>query len=220
MFAGDDGDRRDDLFQAARFIRLDLRASLLHGGDQEGGRRAGTENVPAIVGGGLAAEVACRDLSIRRAHTAKLQERLWKQMSSVAYVRLNGPELGPGRLSTHLNVSAAFTEGEGQLLSLDMAGIAVTSGTTCVSKSMKISPVLQAMGVDRAQAQASILLSLGKDNTAEEIDYTAAAYAKVIDRLRSLSPAWEQFQHGSSALASAPQAAVARSAPEPSPTPG
>jgi cysteine desulfurase len=93
-----------------------------------------------------------------------------------------------------LNVSAAGTEGEGQVLALDMAGIAVASGTACISKAVKVSPVLQAMGIDRARALASILFSLGKDNTEAEIDMAVAAYARVIDKLRSLSTSWDHLQ--------------------------
>jgi cysteine desulfurase len=109
---------------------------------------------------------------------------------------LNGPELGDKRISTNLNVSAEFTDGEGQLLSLDMAGVAVASGTSCVSKALKPSPVLRAMGVERSLAEASVIFSLGKDNTEAEIDGAAAAYARVIERLRSMSPLWEEYQRG------------------------
>lgn len=171
--------------------------SLLSGGDQEQGRRAGTENVPAIVGGGVAAELARRHLGERCAHTGRLQRRLWEGLrAAVPHLALHGPDPGPGRLSTLLNVSAEFTEGEGQMLSLDMAGIAVASGTSCVSKAVKASPVLEAMGVDRALALASVLFSLGKDNTDSEIDFTVVTYARVVDRLRSMSPHWDEFQRG------------------------
>ncbi len=177
-----------------RSVRL---ANLVHGGDQEQGRRGGTQNVPAIVGGGVAAEVAGRELRARNRHVRALQKSLWNTIrSTVPFVALHGPEPGPGRHCANLNVSAEFTEGEGQLLSLDMAGIAVASGTSCVSRAVKVSPVLEAMGVDRALALASILVSLGKDNTEAEIAHAAAVYAKVIERLRSMSPLWEDYQSG------------------------
>jgi cysteine desulfurase len=177
-----------------RRVRL---ASLIHGGDQEQGRRAGTENVPAIAGAGKAAEVAARTLPERAAHTRRLQEKLWEGVrKSVPYVALNGPEPGPARASTNLNVSAEFTEAEGQTLSLDMAGIAVASGRSCVSKAIKVSPVLQAMGLDRGLAGASIIFSLGKDNTDLEIDYAIGTYARLVEKLRNLSPLWEEFQAG------------------------
>lgn len=180
-------------------------ANLVHGGDQENGRRAGTPNVPAIVGAGVAAEAAARELGARRDRVSALQSKFWELIkSSVPYVALHGAEPGPGRLCANLNVSAEFTEGEGQLLSLDMAGISVASGTSCVSRAVKVSPVLEAMGVDRGLAQASIIFSLGKDNTESEIAHAAAAYRKVIERLRSMSPSWEDFQNGliQSAIAS------------------
>jgi cysteine desulfurase len=149
------------------------------------------------VGGGIAAEQALRHLSERRLHTAAMQARLWgKLRASVPFVSLNGPDPGPKRISTNLNVSAEFTEGEGQLLSLDMAGIAVASGTSCVSKSMKVSPVLQAMGVERSLAEASVIFSFGKDGTEQEIDFAGVAYGKVIERLRGMSPLWDEFQRG------------------------
>jgi cysteine desulfurase len=170
---------------------------LLHGGDQEQRRRAGTENVPGIVGAGVAAEMAGREQAHRQEHTAALQQYLWRELKrTVTYLALNGPEPGPHRLSTNLNLSAEFTEGEGQLLSLDMAGIVVGSGTSCVSKSLKPSHVLEAMGVPAGLAQASILISLGEDNTKEEMDVTVSAYAKTINKLRSMSPLWEDFQKG------------------------
>jgi cysteine desulfurase len=162
--------------------------SLVHGGDQEQGRRAGTENVPAIVGGGVAAELAQGQQSSRRDHTVQLQRQLWDKLrNAVSDLALHGPEPGHGRISTNLNVSAVGTEGEGQQLALDMAGIAVTSGTNCISNSMKPSPVLEAMGVERDLAKASVIFSLGKDNTAEEIDFTAATFARTIQKLRQMS---------------------------------
>ncbi len=172
--------------------------SILHGGVQEGGRRAGVENVPAIVGAGLAAEIAARELPARSAHTARLQQRLWQGLqAAVPFLKLNGPPPGPNRLPTNLNLSAEFIEGEGQLLLCDMNGIAVASGSSCVSKSLKISHVLAAIGLDHALAQGNLILSLGKDNTEEEIDYVVETFAnKVVARLRSMSPMWDEFQRG------------------------
>jgi cysteine desulfurase len=170
---------------------------ILHGGVQEGGRRAGTENVPAIVGAGVAAEIAARELARRAAHTAALQRRLWDGLKSkVAYIKLNGPEPGPNRLCTNLNLSVEFVEGEGLLLMLDTQGIAVASGTSCVSKALKVSPVLKAIGMDHALAQGTILLSLGQDNTEEDMDYFLGVFARVVSKLRGLSPLWDEFQRG------------------------
>jgi len=178
----------------SRRARLD---GILHGGVQEGGRRAGTENIPAIVGAGVAAEVAARDLSKRMTHVTRLQKRLWEGLKAkVPHLRLNGPTLGPQRIATNMNVSAEFVEGEGLLLMLDARGIAVTSGTSCVSKSLKVSHVLNAIGLDHALGQAAILLTLGKDNTDAEIDYVLETLPQVVSKLRGMSPAWDEFQRG------------------------
>ena len=171
--------------------------SIIHGGMQEGGRRAGMENVPAIVGAGVAAEIAARELSARTAHTGELQTFLWERLKEkIACIKLNGPEPGPARISTNLNISTEFIEGEGQLLLLDMQGIAVASGTSCVSKALKISHVLSAIGLDHGLAQGNIILSLGKDNTEQEIDYVVETFEKVVAKLRGMSPTWDEFQKG------------------------
>jgi len=171
--------------------------SIIHGGVQESGRRAGTENVPAIVGAGVASESALQGLAERITHTATLQKRLWNGLrENIPYIKLNGPELGPGRISTTLNISTEFIEGEGQLLLCDMNGIAVASGSSCVSKSLKISHVLAAIGLDHALAQGNLILSLGKDHTGEEMDYVVEAFSRIVTRLRGMSPTWDEFQKG------------------------
>lgn len=172
-------------------------AGILHGGVQEGGRRAGTENVPSIVGAGLACAAAMRELPQRTAHTAKLQRLLWEGLKTkIPYIQLNGPELGPQRISTNLNICTEFIEGEGQLLRCDVQGIAVASGSSCVSKSLKISHVLSAIGLDHALAQGNLILSLGKDNTEEEISYVVDTFARIVRQLREMSPMWDEFQRG------------------------
>jgi cysteine desulfurase len=171
--------------------------SIIHGGVQEGGRRAGTENVPAIVGAGVAAEIALRELPARLAHTAMLQARLWSGLQQrISYLKLNGPLPGPRRISTTLNISTEFIEGEGQLLLCDLHGIAVASGSSCVSKSLKISHVLAAIGLDHALAQGNLILSLGKDNTEEEMDFVVETFAKIVAKLRAMSPMWDEFERG------------------------
>lgn len=170
-------------------------ASVLHGGVQEAGRRAGTENMPAIVGAGVAATLATRELPNRQALTKRLQVRLLEGLRrGVTQLTLNGPEPGPERLATNLNLSAAYTEGEGQALLCDMRGIAIASGASCVSKAAKVSPVLTAIGLESSLAQASIIMSLGKDSSEEDMDYVIATYPQVIERLRSLSPLWPPKQ--------------------------
>ena len=169
---------------------------LLHGGMQEQGKRAGTENVSAIVGAGVAAEIAKRDLAHRQSHVEKLQkyldEKISKQFSDV---HLIGPKVGRGRAPHLLNYAAEFAEGEAQLLALDLQGVAVTAGTMCASREMRVSHVLKAIGLDLELAQGSILLSLGKENTLEEMDYFLEVYSKVIKRLRDMSPRWKTSQH-------------------------
>jgi cysteine desulfurase len=172
-------------------------ASLIHGGTQEGGRRAGTENVPAIVGAGLAAEIAQRELAQRMANTARLQKQLWEGLhAQVPYVQLNGPPPGPQRLGANLNFSTEFVEGEGLALLCDVHGIAVASGSACVSKALKISPVLAAIGLAPSLAQANLLLSLGRENTGEDVTYFLETFPKLAAKLRGMSPIWEEFQQG------------------------
>jgi cysteine desulfurase len=168
---------------------------ILHGGDQEGGRRAGIENVPAIVGAGIAAEIAQREMAQRATHCSRLQTRLWDGLhSSLPRIKLNGPDPGRSRSPVNLNISVEGTEGEGVLLLCDTRGIAIASGTGCLSKSLKASHVLEAIGLDRAIAGAAIILSLGKDSTDEDIDYVLEVFPKIIAKLRSMSPSWEESQ--------------------------
>jgi cysteine desulfurase len=167
--------------------------SLVHGGDQEGGRRAGVENMAGIVGAGVAAEIAQREMPRRASHCARLQHRLWDGLrASVPRLKLNGPEPGPRRSPVNLNISTEGAEGEGQLLLLDTRGIAVASGSACVTKSLRASHVLEAIGLDPAVAQAAIILSPGQDNTDEDIDYVLETFPKVAAKLRAMSPSWKE----------------------------
>jgi cysteine desulfurase len=166
---------------------------LLFGGDQEGGRRAGVENLPGIVGAGVAAEIAQRELAARGAHGARLQKRLWDGLrASVPRLKLNGPEPGPRRSPVNLNISTEGTEGEGQLLLLDTRGVAVASGSACVTKSLRASHVLEAIGLEHELAQSAIILSLGRENTDEDIDYVLETFPKVAEKLRAVSPSWKE----------------------------
>jgi cysteine desulfurase len=172
--------------------------SILHGGVQEGGRRAGTENIPGIIGAGAAAELARRELPARVDLTSRLQRRLWEGVQKrVEYLRLNGPPPGPSRIPTNLNLSAEFTEGEGQALLLDVNGIAVASGASCVNKALKASPVLAAIGLEHSLAMANIIVSFGQENSDADVDYFLETYPKVIAKLRAMSPQWDDFQKGS-----------------------
>jgi cysteine desulfurase len=157
---------------------------LLHGGVQEEGLRAGTENIAAIVGAGAAAALPAVDV-------APLQRRLHEGlMEHIEHLRLNGPALGAERLPTHLNYSIEFIEGEGLALALDFQGIAIASGAACVTKNMAVPPALAAIGLDAALAKGNVLLSLGRDTTADDIDYALEVIPKQVDKLRAMSPAW------------------------------
>lgn len=178
-----------------RRVRL---APLIHGGIQEGGLRAGAENVAAIAGAGAAADAAKESLDERMLHVAKMQERLWSGIhNEIPHVQLNGPPIGSNRLVTNLNVSPVCTEGEGLMLMCDAQGIAIGSGTACTLKALKSSPVLDAIGVSADLARAAVLVSPGKDTTAGEADQFVKVFAKMVQRLREMSPAWEDFQRDS-----------------------
>ncbi len=162
-------------------------ASLLHGGPQEGGRRAGTENVAAIVGAGVAGELAGREFARRQAHVGQLQQQLWEGLRAAGLV-LNGPQLGPQRLYTNLNLSVPGLEGEALVLRCDLQGLALASGSSCLSKAVKISHVLQAIGLDHPRAQGSVLFSPGMDNTEEEIRWAVDTFSAAARFLRQMSP--------------------------------
>jgi cysteine desulfurase len=170
---------------------------IIHGGVQEQGRRAGTENVAAIVGAGVAAEVALRDLNDRVTHTSKLQKQLWSGLQKeTKFTHLNGAPPGPDRISQQLNISFEFVEGEGIMLMLDTRGIAIASGTACVSKALKPSPVLHAIGVDDSLARGAVIFSPGKDTSEADIEFAIKNTSAVVERLRGMSPGWDEFQRG------------------------
>jgi cysteine desulfurase len=164
-------------------------APLVHGGVQEGGFRGGMEHVAGIVGAGVAAELAAHELGKRAAHTGAMQRLLWEELQrQVKCLRLNGPEPGPRRLPTNLNVSPEGVEGEGLALALDLQGVAIHSGAACVTKSLKIPPTLAAIGLSPALARASVTLSAGADTTESEVRRAAERFAAVVTRLRDVSP--------------------------------
>ncbi|MDR4497848.1 MAG: cysteine desulfurase [Candidatus Scalindua sp.] len=163
---------------------------FIEGGVQEGGRRAGTENLPGIVGMGKAAELANHEMEARAMLIRPLRDKFLESLvNSIDHIHINGhPEL---RLPGNANVSIEYVEGESILLFLDMKGIAVSSGSACTSRSLKSSHVLAAMGVDDAIAQGSILFSLGIDNSEEHIEYVIETLPPIIKRLREMSPLYE-----------------------------
>ncbi|MBR5961334.1 MAG: cysteine desulfurase NifS [Clostridia bacterium] len=159
--------------------------SLIHGGEQERGLRAGTENVPGIVGLGTAIEIARKDLDQNAARTTLLRDRLIDRiLAEIPGTRLNGPR--EGRLPNNCNISFDRIDGEALLLRLDLAGIAASSGSACTAGSQEISHVLKAIGLTDQEAKGSLRLTTGIDNTEEEIDETVTVIQGIVNDLRSL----------------------------------
>jgi len=177
----------------ALFVKKGTRIlPLIDGGIQEGGRRAGTENVAGIVGMGKAAEIAQARMSERQERMKTLRDRLIDRLpQKVDRVYLTGHR--ERRLPHHASFCIEFIEGEAMLLNLDMKGIAVSSGSACTSRALKASHVLLAMGIDHALAQGSLVFSLVESTTAEDIDYLLEVIPPVIDRLRKMSPLYTKF---------------------------
>jgi len=167
-----------------RGTRLD---SLLHGGHHEHNHRAGTENVAGVVGLGRAVELALAEMEEETNHLMTLRERLWEGIAAnVRGAQRNGHPTYT--LPNTLNVCFEYVEGEAIILSLDLRGVAVSSGSACTSDSLEPSHVLLAMCVPPATAQGSVRFSLGRDNTAEQVDYVVAGLPDIIDRLRVTLP--------------------------------
>jgi len=163
---------------------------LIDGGVQEAGRRAGTENVPAIVGLGVAAELAASEMEQRRAHVLPLRDRLIERLTGeIDHLYLTGH--ATKRLPGHVSVVVEYIEGEAMLLLLNMQGIAASSGSTCTSRALKASHVLTAMGFDPGLANGSLLLTLGSGNSAEDVDYLMEVFPPIVDRLRQMSPLYK-----------------------------
>lgn len=161
------------------------------GGHHEKKRRAGTENVPAIVGMGKAAELANSDLAEDSERMRNLRDRLYNGLqSSISEIKLNGHPTD--RLPNTCNISFEYLEGESIILNLDMEGIGVSTGSACTSGSLEPSHVLTAMGVSAQTAQGSVRFSLGRINTEEDIDYVIEKLPPIITRLRKLSPLYEE----------------------------
>lgn len=179
----------------ALYVREGLRiVPLIYGGIQEGGRRAGTENVPAIVGMGKAAELAKENLNRRMNHCRELRDKIIEGVLKIPNVYLTGhPQ---NRLPHHASFVVEFIEGEAMLLSLSMKGIYAASGSACSSKALKSSPVLLSMNIPTALAQGSIVFSLGIDNSSEDVDYLLAEFPQIINRLREMSPFAKGWRKG------------------------
>ena len=171
--------------------------SFMHGGAQERRRRAGTHNVPGIVGMGKAVEIASQTMEENGKKIAEMRDYLIEQvLEKVPYARLNGHRTD--RLPNNANFCFRFIEGEGMLILLDQAGIYGSSGSACTSGSLDPSHVLLAIGLPHEIAHGSLRLTLSEETTKEDIDYTVDKLAEIIARLRSMSPLYEDFvkKHG------------------------
>ncbi|MFZ3105784.1 MAG: IscS subfamily cysteine desulfurase [Candidatus Hydromicrobium sp.] len=177
---------------AALYVKKGVRIKpLLLGGIQESGRRAGTENVPAIAGFGKACEIAENEMDKNIKYISELRDNMIKGISDkIKNVKLNGhpTERTPG----NVHISFEFIEGESILLMLNLEGIAAASGSSCTSQALKSSHVLLSMGLSPTMAQGSILFSLGKYNTLKEVDRVLAVLPSIIDRLRKMSPLYKE----------------------------
>ena len=166
--------------------------SFIHGGAQERGRRAGTENVPYAVGFGKAVEIAMATMKERTRKETELRDYLIKRvLAEVPYTRLNGHRTR--RLPNNANFSFQFIEGESLLIMLDMNNICASSGSACTSGSLDPSHVLLAIGLPHEIAHGSLRLTLSEENTYEEIDYTVEKIKEIVDKLRKMSPLYEDF---------------------------
>ena len=175
------------------YIRTGVKIrSFIHGGAQERKRRAGTENVPGIVGLGKGAEIAMASMEERSRREEQLRDYLMeKVLAQVPYTRVNGHRTR--RLPNNCNFSFQFIEGESLLIMLDMAGICGSSGSACTSGSLDPSHVLLAIGLPHEIAHGSLRLTLSQENTKEEMDYVADQITRIVERLRNMSPLYEDF---------------------------
>jgi len=161
--------------------------ALIHGGGQEQGKRAGTENVPAIVGMGKAIDLTYQDFDRYNSKILALREKLINGIfEKIPYVKLNGHRTD--RLPGNVNFSFKFIEGESLLLMLNMKGVSGSSGSACSSGSLDPSHVLLAIGLDHGTAHGSLRLTIGEDNTEEDIDYVLEILPAIVERLREMSP--------------------------------
>ncbi len=175
------------------YIRAGLKLrSFIHGGAQERNRRAGTENVPGIVGFGAAAARAMKLMEEKGRKERELREYLIRSIEKqIPYCRLNGHR--ERRLPGNVNFSFQFIEGESLLIMLDMKGICASSGSACTSGSLDPSHVLLAIGLKHEEAHGSLRMTLSEDNTVEELDEVVEALKAIVGRLREMSPLYEDF---------------------------
>ena len=180
----------------ALYVRKGVRLpSFIHGGDQERKKRAATENIPGIVGMGVAIELAVAEMEERNEKLIPMRDRLIREIEAkIPHAKLNGPR--ENRLPGHVNFSFEFIEGESLLLLLDMAGICASSGSACTSGSLDPSHVLMAIGLPHEIAHGSLRLTLGRENTEEDVDYILEKLPPIVERLREMSPLYEDYING------------------------
>ncbi len=177
----------------ALYVRKGTRIlPMFDGGVQEGGRRAGTENLAGIVGMGKAAELMAAEMPALGPRLAAMRDRLVKGLlEKIPYMRYNGHPTK--RLPGSISVSMEYVEGESMLLFLNMQGVAASSGSACTSRALKASHVLTAMGVPVEVTHGSLMLSLGRENTEEDADYVMSVLPPIVQRLRDMSPLYEDM---------------------------
>ncbi|AEV68447.1 cysteine desulfurase NifS [Acetivibrio clariflavus] len=180
----------------ALYIRKGVKiTNFLHGGAQERGRRASTENVAGIVGLGKAIELATNNIEQYNKKLIELRDRTIEEITKkVPFVKLNGDRYK--RLPGNVNFSFQFIEGESLLLMLDMKGIAASSGSACTSGSLDPSHVLLAIGLDHETAHGSLRITFGEENTHEDVDYLMEVLPAIVQRLREMSPLYEKVKRG------------------------
>ncbi len=175
------------------YIRKGVKISnLIHGGAQERGKRGGTTNVAGVMGFAKAVELANKEMEENIAYESKLRDRLIEGIEKeIPYARINGDR--KTRLSNNVNACFRFVEGESLLIMLDQKGICASSGSACTSGSLDPSHVLLAIGLPHEIAHGSVRLTLSAETTEEDVDYTIKALKEIVDRLRSMSPLYEDF---------------------------
>ena len=180
----------------ALYVKKSVRfQKFVNGGHQEKNKRAGTENVPGIVGLGKAIEVAYSNLEEHNKKIKELRDYYVEEVKKrIPYIKINGDM--ENRLPGNSNISFRFIEGEGLLLNLDLKGICASSGSACTSGSLNPSHVLLAIGLPHEIAHGSLRITIGKYNTKEEVDYLLNNLEEIVSRLRNMSPLWEEFIEG------------------------
>lgn len=168
--------------------------SFIHGGAQERNRRAGTENLPGIVGMSVALDLACKEMAETASYEIKLRNKLFEELSKIPHSKINGDLVN--RLPNNFNMSFEGIEGESLLLLLDDKGICASSGSACTSGSLDPSHVLLAIGLPHEIAHGSLRLTLSKFSTEQEIDETIKAVPEIVEYLRTISPVWDKLKKG------------------------